>query len=281
MELNIISLGLGVQSSALYFMSSMGELPRADFAIVADPGREKTATYQYLKYLQSWQIKNQGIPIIIRSEKNLYRDLLEGMNSPGQRFASIPAFTHNDDGSQGMLRRQCTSEYKIQVVDNAIRSLYGLSSGQQRPVTKVWKGITLDELDRMSQPDKKTAWKVYVYPFTGFEFDRKEWRKIEWAKQMSRSDVIGWYYSKGLRLPVKSSCVFCPYQSDASWGRMKRESPEDFSDAVKVDYAIRNSTMKGVHNPCYLHRSLQPLDEVVFDEQNDLWGGERSGNCHI
>jgi len=40
--MKVISLGLGVQSTALYYMSSMGELPRADYAIFADTGGEKT-----------------------------------------------------------------------------------------------------------------------------------------------------------------------------------------------------------------------------------------------
>jgi hypothetical protein len=62
---------------------------------------------------------------------------------------------------------------------------------------------------------------------------------------------------------------------------MKKQQPEDWRVAVEVDYAIRNSTMKGIHNPCYLHRSLKPLDEVEFNEQDELWGGECSGNCHI
>ncbi|MCK7559340.1 hypothetical protein MKQ70_31995 [Chitinophaga sedimenti] len=111
--MTIISLGLGVQSVALYYMSSLGQLPRADYAIVADTGREKTATYAYLDKLMIWAKANNGIDIIVRSEKNLYADLLEGQNSGKKRFASIPAYTQNSDGSQGMLRRQCTNEYKI------------------------------------------------------------------------------------------------------------------------------------------------------------------------
>jgi hypothetical protein len=38
---NVLSLGMGVQSTAIYLMSSLGELPRLDFAVFADTGREK------------------------------------------------------------------------------------------------------------------------------------------------------------------------------------------------------------------------------------------------
>lgn len=96
----ILSLGLGVQSTALYYMSSMGELPRVDYAIFADLGKEKKKTIQYLKYLQDWQQENNGIPIIVIRKKNLYKDLLNSENSTGQRFSSIPAFTKKEDNSK-------------------------------------------------------------------------------------------------------------------------------------------------------------------------------------
>lgn len=277
--LKIISLGLGVQSTALYYMSSIGELPRADFAIMADTGGEKEHTKEYLKYLIDWQHKYDGIPIIVKSDKNLSTDLLNATNSTGQRFASIPAYVQNNDGSVGMLRRQCTSEYKIGPVNDAIRDLYGLRPGSRRPVTEVWKGITLDELERMSNPD--SAWKIHVYPFTGFYFQKRTWGKIDWAIPFNRSDLFSWYKQHGLPIPGKSACSFCPYHSDAMWARAKKENPADFALAVKMDYAIRDSAMKGIKRPCFLHKSLKPLDEVVFEEKNDLWAGECSGTCHI
>ena len=39
--LKVISLGVGIQSTAVYLMSSIGyKIPRADVAIFADPGAE-------------------------------------------------------------------------------------------------------------------------------------------------------------------------------------------------------------------------------------------------
>lgn len=131
--MKIVSLGLGVQSTALYFMSSLGILPRVDHAIFVDLGREKAETIRYLKFLQRWQVENNGIPITVVRKKNLFRDLLNNTNSSGQRFSSIPAYTQNEDGSTGMMRRQCTNEYKIRQVDVAIREILQTNyiSGQQ------------------------------------------------------------------------------------------------------------------------------------------------------
>ena len=52
--MKIISLGLGVQSTAMYFMSNLGDIPRADYAIFADPGAEKQETYEMLDYCKVW-----------------------------------------------------------------------------------------------------------------------------------------------------------------------------------------------------------------------------------
>lgn len=275
-----ISLGVGVQSVAMYIMSSIGELPRADYAIFADPGREKRKTYEYLVWLSEWAKNYDGIPIVTAKGGDLYKDLLLETNSTGERFASIPAFIRNDDGDTGMLRRQCTNEYKIAVVDSAIRRLYGLKPGQRRARTEVWMGITLDEIERMAKPIDSNAWRINVYPFLGYQVDRKEARKWEHGKLFSRQDLIRWYERNGLPIPPKSGCVFCPYHSDAAWKQMKDEEPQDFADAVKVDYAIRNSIQKGINKPAFLHRSLTPLDEVEFNESSPLFI-ECSGNCHL
>jgi hypothetical protein len=280
MSLKIISLGMGVQSTALYYMSSMGDIERCDYAIFVDTGREKKKTLDYLEnILLPWQHENNGIPVIVVRKKNLYTDLLNSVNSTGQRFSSIPAFTKNTDGTTGMLRRQCTNEYKIEQVDRAIHDLYGLPAGKgKKPQTLVFKGISLDEIERLSIPD--TLWKIHVYPFVGYRVSKKTTDKYP-SKKMTRLDIENWYISKGLPIPPKSACVFCPYQSDASYADMKENEPDDFEAAVKVDYAIRNSTKKGIKNQVFLHDTLKPLDQIEFKKGSpDLWHGECSGGCH-
>ena len=124
--MKIISLGLGVQSTALYLMSSLGYIDRADHAIFADPGAELPDTYQLWDYLNEWRRLNNGIPLT-KKKKSLYDDIIRGQNSTGQRWASIPAFGE----SGGMIRRQCTLEYKINVVVKIIRELHGLKNMEE------------------------------------------------------------------------------------------------------------------------------------------------------
>lgn len=279
---NVLSLGMGVQSTALYLMSSLGELPRIDYAVFSDPGAELTKTMEYLEWLLTWADKNKGPKIIVKSEKNLYRDLLNATNSDGRRFASIPAFTSSETGEQGMLRRQCTGEYKIEVVDQAIREVNGLKKRQRNIETNIWKGISIEESDRMSNPEAK--WKNFIYPYIGYAVPgRGKWYKLppNATKRMDRGNIITWYRERNLPIPPKSRCKFCPYQSDSNWSDMKVNDPADFADAVKIDKAIRNSSQKGITQPIFLHRSLQPLETVVFDKNSKIEFVDCSGNCGV
>lgn len=279
---DVLSLGLGVQSTALYYKSAMGEIPRIDYAVFADTGREKSATMRYLEFLLKWKDQHNGPEIIVKQDKNLFSDLLNQRNSYGRRYASIPAFTMSENGRDGMLRRQCTGEYKIQVVDKAIREVYGLKKHERNIPTNIWKGISMEEANRMSIPE--AAWKNFIYPFTGYAIPGKgKWYKLQESlyHPNDRSSLITWYRTNGLPIPAKSSCVFCPYTDDASWLEMKEHEPSDFEDACLVDDSIRSMKKQGVDSPVFIHRSLKPLRDVEFDPNNKIPFGECSGNCHI
>ena len=115
----MLNLGAGVQSTALFLMFINGEIgEKLDFAAFADTQEEPQGVYRHLDWLRSLG----GPPILTDTAGKLGDDLINGKNSSGQRFASIPAFTSATPGvTGGMLRRQCTSEYKINVVERIIR----------------------------------------------------------------------------------------------------------------------------------------------------------------
>ncbi len=257
--MKIISLGLGLQSSTMYLMSCLGELPRADYAIFADPGAEHPKTYEYLKWLLNWQKENDDIPIFVE-KKSLYDDLLKQQNSLGVRIASLPTFTEN---GTGILRRQCTNEYKIEVVMKRVKNLHQLKRYARMKPTEIWIGITVDEASRMKDSPKFNI--TNKYPLIDL--------------MMNRSDCRKWLESKDFPVPVKSSCVFCPYSSNGSWKRMKQDS-EVWDKVVKVDNSIRSSGK--LKEKTFLHRSCKPIDEVYLQEdQEDLFDNECEGYCGL
>ncbi len=263
--MKIISLGLGMQSTAMYLMSSLGDIDRANYAIFADPGAEYDQTYKLLDDLKNWSKKNNGIEIIVCDEKNLYNDLIGGHNSHGGRFAGIPAFS-SYKGGIGMVRRQCTSEYKIKPVMKKIRELHGLKKYQRNKPSEVWLGISLDEIQRMKT---SLIYNVeYVYPLIDKKLTRKDCQK--YLMEMGFNDVI------------KSACVFCPYHGDRDWKRLKETNPKGWQQAVKVDNSIRNSLIdRGKEGELFLHKLLKPLNEVYLQEdQEELFMCEE-GYCGI
>jgi hypothetical protein len=279
--LKIISLGFGVQSSALYFMSSLGILPRCNYAIFADPGAEKESTYDYISYVQQWQQDNNGIPIIICNEKNLFNDLTSSLQSDKKSGVPIPAFAIDADNKVGMINRQCTGDYKIDLIDKAIRNLYGLKPRFAMPSTEVWKGITMDEIQRISQPRLK--WHNAIYPFIGYRTTYRSVHKMSSGfLRWDRNQVINWLVDNGFRVPPKSSCVFCPYQKQSEFLRMKEENNSDWHKSLSVDSAIRNSINKGVDSPLYLLKSGIPLSEIQPSfAAPDLFENNCSDVCHV
>ena len=71
-----ISLGMGVQTTALYYMSSLNICERADIAIFADTGAEHPGTHKALQQMLIWQKQNDGIPVRVMRERNLFKDIM-------------------------------------------------------------------------------------------------------------------------------------------------------------------------------------------------------------
>lgn len=274
--MRIQSNGMGMQSAAMYLMSCLGELPRFDYSIFADPGAEKDKTYEYLDWLKDWAKKNNGIELIHDISKNLYTDLLKQENSTGQRVASIPAYTLLG-GEVGQVRRQCTNEYKIEVINRKVMELQGLKKGQSFKLgTEIWLGISQDEIHRIFIPERKNQ--INVYPFCNYCRDRNS----GWFgnfKPMTRGQIIQWLKKNNFPVPPKSSCVFCPFQHDRNWMKLNKN---EMQKAANIDRAIRNTSSKGnLDGKMYLHKSCKPIDKIQFDKNQTEIKYDCYGYCDV
>ena len=121
---------------------------------------------------------------------------------------------------------------------------------------------------------------------------RERWQINRWPlieKRMSRNDCLQWMKRHGYPQPAKSSCIGCPYHSNAHWRNMKNNDPVAWADAVDFDRTIRSGvtfkeqTMRGKQ---YVHRSLVPLADVDLSTDED-WGqinmfeNECEGMCGV
>lgn len=255
--MRILNLGAGVQSTAIFLMIMDGDLPPVDFAIFADTGDEPKSVYQHLEKLKQMN----AMEIVTVTQGNLGQNLIDGVNSTGQRFVSIPSYlSHGNSGEKtGLGRRQCTAEYKLKPIEQGIRKRLGLAKGERMPketrITQVF-GLSFDEPKRVTRVkaafDMRSACWSAEFPL----FD----------DMMTRTECVA-YLQK--RLPdyvvPRSACVFCPFKRDSEWIDLKTNDPDGWNRAVEIDRAIRLETFictRGMNSAQYLHSSCQPLEFV-------------------
>jgi hypothetical protein len=270
-RLRVLSLGAGVQSTTLALMAAQGVVgPMPDCAIFADTGWEPAAVMEHLAWLRSPNVL--PFPVHIVSAGNIRTDLQRAGN--GSRWASIPAFTRTIRHRRveiGMIRRQCTKDYKIVPIRRKVRELAGLTR-RRSPKTAVveqWIGISLDETIRMKPSFE--PWQV------------NRWPLIE--QRMSRQDCLRWLERHDYRTPPKSSCIGCPFHSDDMWRQIRDRDPQAWSQAVEIDRHIRTG-LRGIRGEVFLHRSATPLEQVDLSSaaergQLDLWPNECEGLCGV
>ena len=260
----VLSLGAGVQSSALLLMYYEEKVtPPIDFAVFADTQSEPPEVYDWLKKLTAFV--SPKIKVIVDSKGNLAEDFLD----KEKRAASIPVFLKNDNRSQGLSWRQCTQDYKIQVVQQSIRSELGYKRRQwMRHHINMVMGISTDEVVRMKP--SRLKWSTNLYPLID-------------DLEMSRQDCIRYVETMGLGTPPRSACFMCPYRSNREWGEMKADQPEVFAAAVDFDEKIRvNNRFNATP---YVHRAMKPLSEIDFEEESkdmpDALNNECEGMCGV
>ena len=271
-RLRALSLGAGVQSTTLALMAAHGAVgPMPDCAIFADTGWEPRAVYEHLDWLMSPNVL--PFPVFVVGLGNMRDNLLAA--GRGERWASIPAFARSVDRrgniSIGMIRRQCTGDYKIGPIRRKVRELVELTRKRSPTfaVVEQWIGISFDEVIRM-KPSRE-AWQ------------RNRWPLIE--ERMTRRDCLAWLRERGYPDPPKSACIGCPFHDNSRWRAMRDHDQEAWRDAIDVNRAIRTG-IRGIRGEVYLHRSGVPLEEADLSTladhgQLDLWPNECEGMCGV
>lgn len=254
--LRVLSLGLGLQSVTLAFMSARGDLPMLDAAIFADTGDEKRATYAYLDYLRD----RVPFPIIVarRPGPSLGDYQIATTALPKQGRPLIPYYTVDTDGTNGMLPKQCNSDWKKRVVHREIarmvRERMGVARLPSEPVVEEWLGMTLDELQRLSTSEKRYI--HHRYPL------------VEDAIRFKRAQCTAWLLERQYRLPPRSACKFCPFQRNDEWRDMRDHHPLDFADAINFDNATRVPHV-GFSGQAFIHRQRVPLADADLSTPED------------
>lgn len=260
-EIRALSLGAGVQSSALYLMACDGDID-IDVAIFADTGAEPAWVYEHLAFLETL-----GGPEIVRVQGGLglTHAILEKGRIPSRPdWYDIPAFHYG-----GISRRQCTKNFKIIPIHRELRRWVGAKGS-----AAILMGISLDEVHRMKEPRAK--WLKHEYPLIDRRLRRGDCLRL-WQER---------YPDRALR---KSSCTFCPYHSAATWLELADGlSLAEWEVVRSVDAKV--AAVDGSR----LHNSMLPIDDAIASLrqarllnprmpgfEQDGFGNECEGHCGV
>lgn len=209
-----LSFGGGRQTVGIVVLMATGQLPKCDLVAFADPGWEYPETYDYnIRYIK---------PIL--DEINIPFVVVKGS-------AAIPHSTERCDNLYDYywhrnfvpspISRDCTDHFKIR----PLKKLY-----KEWGIEQIWIGFSLDEAHRTNKP------------YLGF--DNRAYPLID--KRLTVSDCEYEIQHYGLPVPLKSSCIFCSFQTPWRARQLYERHPDLFEKVGQLeDNALRKGDLIG------------------------------------
>jgi hypothetical protein len=251
------SFGGGVQSMAALVLSARGDMDFTDF-VFSNVGNdsESPATIEYMRTVAEPYAKAHGLRIhtVQRMIRNgVAPTILEDLYADNSNIG-IPVYLANG----GPASRNCTSRWKVAVVERWMRAHAGATKTNRQPLGV---GISVDESHRMRTDDPEREPYVYkTYPLIDAMMTRK-----------SCQDIIS---REGLPPAPKSSCWFCPYKRRSEWLRMRGDSPELFEAAANLETQINAKRTKAGKDFVYLTASNRPLRDAISMPSVDMFSAD-------
>jgi hypothetical protein len=279
-KLTTLSFSGGKQSTCILHMILRGEYKIETPLIVlnSDPGMENSKTYPIIDEMEE-KCHSAGIEFI-RVRRNLFEELMslksDIRNGVKTRFDNPPFFTKNrETGKRGRLKQGCTQAYKIAPMDRAMRKWMeeNLKIGIKnkrigKNVVNKMIGFSNDEWMRIKEDDTGREYSFFSYPL------------IE--MKMGEREIVKYYLDRNLKIPSRSVCNACFSNDLDTFKEMCLNRPIDFEQACLVDDEIRDLTLLGIKDECFVSSSLISLRELK-DLDFKLPNGEsedKEGRCH-
>jgi hypothetical protein len=216
-------------------MIVQGLLPKPDFVVIADTGREKATTWKYLDEVVRPALLAVGIEVHRIGQEWATC----GIWSTNGENMLMPAFT-TSNGGIGKLEGFCSNEWKVRPCERFLRSL-GIPTKEQRR----WIGFSTDEARRAMRMMGGKDWQAGRIRFPLIN-----------DRPMRRQQSIDFVRSLGWPDPPRSMCYNCPNQSDDEWADI---TPEELRLAAELEREIQ------MKDPTiWLHPSCRPIDTIDF-----------------
>lgn len=263
-----------MQSTALALMSCENkmkgiihkEVPIYDAVVFCDLGLEPYWVKNQVTFIKE-ACDKAGIPFH-EIESNLYDDY---MNNFGKgHVSSVPFWSIDESGKKAKMRRHCTIDYKIVLIEKFLRyKLLGYKKYQRlRPedvrAHEMHIGFSYEEKRRISGIEQSRLF-VKKYPLIEMKWERADsYRYI--------LEVWG--------LDTKASaCCFCPFHKNYFFKYLKDNSKSDYEKTVAFDRMIGEmQASTAIKSKIYISRSRKRIEDLLPEECNDAQCFEYNGN---
>ena len=267
--MKILSCGAGMQSSALHLMSCENALvkirgeppvwpqvPIYDISIFCDLGFEPPWVKKQVEFLANAG-HSCGVPLVIL-DSPLYTDFMENFGE--RRTISIPWWTIKEDGHKSKMPRNCTIDYKVELISKYVRwELLGYKKGQRlreedKKAHEMHMGFSAEESRRC----KESPNPMFVNKFPLVEMGLTRADNFAYIK-----DVWG--------LETKASaCSFCPFHKNYFFKFLRENEPEQYAQVVGVDELLRDKNPKPpMDSDLFISRSRKRLMDLTVVDCND------------
>jgi hypothetical protein len=241
----VVCYGGGVDSTAMLIaLRDAGIVP--DLITFADTGAEKPETYDQVRLMDDWLVR-QGFPTVTWCrKKTLDSTPYDDLGGNCESNATLPSLAF------GM--KSCSIKWK-QGPQDAI--LKGVSKGpNKRPAHPLWIGSQVSgrklvkligydsspaDIRRSKKVKREDADFLYAYPL----------QDLGWT----RGECIARIVEEGLEVPIKSACFFCPASQKWELFWLAGTHPDLFMKALRIEL----EAMVGKH-------SRWGSDECTFDK---------------
>ncbi len=269
---HVLSFGGGTQSAHLLEQHFQGEI-HYDFIVFSDTGAEPQFIHEQVAWWRNrqQQLGNNTSFIITHHgamERGLEEMLMRYIYTDYQRF-QMPVYCNRIDSdtgkivSAGIMPRQCTVDFKILPVKQAVRRQVmhklGLTERQRMPGNIAFVidiGFSYDEIKR-----------IQLYQSPQFKYMFLAYPLVE--KNQTTQNSID--YLNQNNLPNRRSrCYLCPFNCDdhsigMDWDEIINSEPFSFLKACWFDDQLRRVQKTGskiMKSIPYLHFSRKPLSDV-------------------
>lgn len=218
-EAHIVSYGAGINSTAMVLLMIEDGIA-IDAILFADTGGEKPETYAFIKEFNSYLV-SQGQCGITVVKNDFPQGIIDGsLENECLRTKSLPSKAYGW-GS-------CSMKWKRDPQERWIKRTFFV---QRDGLDRLFRYVG------MGAEEQHRADKFSSDGFICFKFPLIEHKYY-------REDCVALITNKGLSVPPKSACFFCPMSKKKEILALSKKHPDLFARAVQIEKTALASTLR-------------------------------------